>query len=236
MENNIENEQQPITQPVDSKPATIGTAVTYFKKNKLIVIAIVAIMFLIIGGTLFNSMLRKIVKNNDTVTKNSAKEPLSGSVLLSPSTVVGTPGQKSSVDVMINTGGKKIAGVKVAITYNPQVIENVSLTPFKDKTSALAYSLEQQGEIINDSKIGEVMIVLKLPTGMQDLAGTGKIAELSFAVKPLKVALTSTDVTVTTLTGFLSSTEGEHTNITKNRLSVTLPAGVPFLSPTPIVK
>jgi hypothetical protein len=70
---------------------------------------------------------------------------------------------------------------------------------------------------------------------MQDLAGSGKIAEVGFTVKPLKVAVLSTTIELTTLTGFLSSTQGEHANLTKNQVIITLPAGLKHLTPTPAI-
>ena len=235
MENTAQQEQQP-TSPSTKQPVTVGTLVNYFKKNKIITLAIIAILFLILGSILFNVLIRKMVKTNPSATKDQADKQLSGSVLLSPTNIIGTPGQQSTVDVLLNTGGRKVMGVVVAIEYNPKLIEAVTLTPFQDKTSALGYSLEQRNEIIDDKANGKLILTLKLQNGVPDLAGTAKIADLSFKVKPLKVAIASTNISVTQLTGFLSSTEGQHTKVTKNRLTVTLPAGIPFLSPTPIIK
>lgn len=201
--------------------------------RKLIVAGAIIIVLAILGLVLFSS---KQTLNKPTDTTNETTNTLSGSILLEPSSVTGKPGQKITAGVMVNTGGKQIKGVVIGIKYNPIIVENITLTPFKDQNSALSYSLTSSSQAFIDSKNGGAMLTLTLPKDIISLSGVGKIAELSFTIKPLKAALTSTSISVSPLTEFLLPNSSNGSNLTKNELKVTLPAGIPLLSPSPILK
>jgi hypothetical protein len=201
--------------------------------RKLIIAGCIIVVIVILGLVLY--FRAQNLKNNTSKT-TPVGNTLSGSVLIDPSSVVGKPRQKITADVMVNTGGKQIKGITVGIKYNPQLIDNITLTPFKDPHSALSYALTPLANAFNDSKNGRIILTLILPTEIKSLSGVGKIAELSFTISPINVAVTSTSLSVASLTNFIIPNAQEKSNLTKNELKVTLPAGVPLLSPSPIYK
>lgn len=227
----MENEVQQ-----EPKKITANSFFEKIKKNRLLFIAIVCILFLALASIIFTVLYSQNPKTSPTEKSQSSENKISGSVVFEPSSIELAGGKKGKVDILLNSAGKKISGVKVAIEYNPLILENVELTPYKDETSALSYSLEEVNKNVKDASKNTMIMTLSLPQGIQDLAGTGKIAELSFTVKPLKVAVTSTSITLTDLTGLLSSATGEDNKLTKNQVTITLPAGLPFVSPTIIRK
>lgn len=235
MENEVQ--EQPIeTKEIPSRePLTLKSLASTLRKNKKVVIALLGMLFLVLASILFGVLYSQKLKSAKTAKDEGPKQELYGSLLLTPVNIIGTPGRKSSVDIIINTDARKISGLVIGLKYNPNILENVTIIPYQDRFSALGYSLKQSNDTIIDNVRGEVISTFKLPEGMQDLAGSGKIAEVNFTIKPLKVAVLSTNIEFTTLTGFLSSTRSEHANLTKNQVVITLPPGLKHLSPTPAI-
>jgi len=205
------------------------------KKKLLIVIALCAVGFLVLVYFLLSFLYPKKGAYNNMSSQKPVQE-LSGSVIFDPARIASTTGKQSTVDIILNTGGKKIKGVILAIKYDPRILENVALTPFLDPSSALLYSLKADGQTTKDTFSGGLIMSLKLPQGINDLAGTGKVAQLTYAVKPLNVAVSTTSIEFTQLTGLLFTGSGEKTNLVKNKLIVTLPPGVPLSNTSTIVK
>ncbi len=236
MENEVQNQPIETKETPTHEPLTLKSLSTALQKNKKVVIALAAMLFLVLASILFGVLYSQKLKSTKTVKNEEPKQELYGSLLLTPVNIIGTPGKKTTIDVIINTDARKISGAVISLKYNPMLLENVTITPFQDKTSALGYSLKQFNAPYMDTTNGGVILTLKLPQGMQDLAGSGKIAEVSFTVKPIKVAVRSTSLELTKLTGFLMTNQPEHNNLTKNRADITLPAGLKYLSPTSAIQ
>lgn len=237
MENEVQKQlDQPVTKSL-KEPLTLKGFIVTVKKNKKLSIVIIAIIFLFFSSILFAILYSLKLKTitQKPATQEIPKQESYGSLLLTPVNIIGTPGKKTSVDVIINTDARKISGVVISVKYNPNLLDNVTITPYQDNTSALGYSLKLINPDINDPTPGEKTITLKLSDGMQELAGSGKIAEISFIVKPVNVAVLNTKLELTQLNGFMYRTKGEHTNITKNQVIISLPAELKHLSTTPAI-
>jgi len=236
MENEVQNQPVETKETPSREPLTLKSLTSTIRKNKKVAIALFGMLFLVLASILFGVLYSQKLKLSKTAKDEGPKQELYGSLLLTPVNIIGTPGKKTTIDVIINTDARKISGVVISVKYNPNLLDNVTITPYQDNTSALGYSLKLINPDINDPTPGEKTITLKLPDGMQELAGSGKIAEINFTVKPLKVAVLSTTLELTQLTGFLYAKQGEHTNLTKNQVVITLPPGLKHLSPTSAIQ
>lgn len=227
----MENEKIEINN-VEEMPTQKASIIDRLKKNIKIIVPITFIAFLLIASIPF--VLNK--GTDQTVKKNTEiKESPVGNVYITPANIVGKFGETYTTSIVANTGGKKISSATISVKYNPNLFEYVILIPYRDNNSALFYSLIQTKEQLVDPQNGTISLSLELPKDYQPLAGVGTIAELRFKLKKLNVAIKSTDISILESSGFLTS-DGMHTNINKNQLIITLPAGTADLSKTPLQK
>src|SRR3989344_2690797 len=211
MENEAQNQQ-----PISSTPLTFQHVITIIKKNKKLVIAITCIALLILSSIFMALLYSRKTKSLENDKTQKSQQKVLGSVIFEPVSSIAVPGQIYSSDVILNTGGMKISGVTLSVKYNPNIMDQVMLIPYQDKYSALAYSMEPMGPPTTDSQNGSTSLTLKLSDGIKDLSGIGKVAELQYKVKKINVAVTSTTISLTPSTVFLSSNEKPTTNLIKN--------------------
>ena len=216
MENNLPEENL-IKEQLQASPPQKKS---FFSKKVILISAgfgVVLIAFLIVTLSQIIPAGNRIDNSKNPLTKS---KKVLGSILLSPATVIGTPNKKTPVDIIVNTGGDPISGVVVGIKYNPLTVSNVTLSQAKDDTSPLSYALQQIGQTQYDTTDGWAMLTLQLPKEIVSLNGVGKVATLSFVTKPINVAISSTNISISQLTGFLYPDKAEFTGITKNQLIV----------------
>ncbi len=119
----------------------------------------------------------------------------------------------SSVDVYLDTGKTPVSGVQFALSYNPQVLINVQVTPgtFFDTPVVLQNS-------VDDTK-GIIYYTMALKPGDQPKKGQGIIATISYTVA--QEAQQSTTLRFLPQTKITS--EGINSSILKKTTTITLP-------------
>lgn len=100
----------------------------------------------------------------------------------SPNTITASNGGKINADITIDAGDAAVSYVKLDISYDPEVFSNVTLTPFKDPTSALSYSLIPEVDTKNSSK-GSIVATYTLINGAVAQKGKGVLAKFSAVYK-----------------------------------------------------
>lgn len=198
MENEKENQ---ITQAITTNDATDkklwGIRTKYLKIG-----GIVLLLLLIVIG-IFATVNLLFKKGNSTQNK-IARIQATGYIAFGQKNVFVKQGQKTSVDIVINTGGKQIAGVILTIQYNPHLLTNVSIESIKSSNSALSYALMPIGHPQYDAVNGNVTLTFVLPKDIPALSGSGRIATLIFTPKTINLAITNTPLSFARNTNFIT--------------------------------
>lgn len=209
MEENIQNQTIETTQEKSSRLQKLRSLL--LQKKVLVIIGIVIVIIVVAILALFFLQNKKTAK----ITHTSS---LPGSILFEPSTIAAIPGQSTSANIMINTGGNPVIGAEIAVSYNPKLISDVTLTPFKDTHSALSYALNQLGD--NQIYDDGMVMNLKLPASTPPQSGIGKVAVLSFTVKKVNVAINSTVIKLLPITNFFVKQGATPISTSRNTLQV----------------
>jgi hypothetical protein len=209
MEEPTQNQTIETTQAKSSRLQNLRSLL--LQKKVLVIIGIVIVVIIIVILALFFSQNKKTVKTNSSPS-------LPGSILFDTATINAIPGQSTSANIMINTGGNPVIGAEIAISYNPKLISDVTLTPLKDTHSALSYALNQIGE--NQIYDDGIVMNLRLPASTPPQAGIGKVAVLSFTVKKVNVAINSTVIKLLPITNFFVREGSAPINTSRNQLNI----------------
>lgn len=124
---------------------------------------------------------------NTSQTPNVPLEQKEVLLAFSPNTVTASAGGKVNADITIDAGDAAISYVKVDISYDPQIFSNVTVTPFKDPTSALSYSMIAGVDTTNASK-GSIVATYTLINGAEPQKGKATLAKFSATYKGGKEA------------------------------------------------
>lgn len=124
-----------------------------------------------------------------------------------------TPGKVTTVDIEIDTHGKAISGATIAIDYNPNILEKVTLTQFKDPKSAISNAFEVA---TNQDKDGQRILFLNMPQSTPEQKGKGIIARLTFTPKLTNV--TQTEITFSGSSALNTRIDEPQIGIIKNTL------------------
>lgn len=151
------------------------------KKNQaiiLIIICILLILFALSTGWFFMQN-----SGNNTTTQPSSSVPESGDVMLSfkPNIIPAKIGQVVTSDIVYNAGTNPTSNLVITVTYDPKLITNVQIVPYKDPTSAVSYSLEKNMSM-SSYQNGTVTLALQLVQGAVAQKGHGIVAKLTATV------------------------------------------------------
>lgn len=144
----------------------------------LSVIGVLLVLFVISTGWF-------LLKNssNTSTPPPSSSIPESGDVMLSfkPNIISAKIGQTVTSDVIYDAGTNPTSNLIIKVTYDPKVITNVQITPYKDPTSAISYSFEKNMSM-SSYQNGTVTLALNLVKGAVAQKGRGIVAKLSATV------------------------------------------------------
>jgi hypothetical protein len=169
-----ENSAQP-TPPAMPDIPTPEEVVKEAKKgnfNKSIILVVVLVILTII--LLFVSLNIKNGSPAPYAPKptqiNAAQTSLSISDNLRAASASGT----YETDVNIDSGGNKITGVQLSISYDPKVLTNVDVVPgtFLTDSAVISKQIDKDG--------GTITFLLGTTQGKKGVSGTGQIAVISF--------------------------------------------------------
>ncbi len=191
------------------------------------IIVVLLMLFLFLGSRLAKNRLSS---TNPTPTVNLTSPE--ASVYFDPATINATPGQITNIDVYVDTWGKEISGANIAIKYNPNVISNVKLTQFRDRSSTVSLAFENvsSSETVN----GTIELPLNMAPTTPMQKGRGKIAVLSFTTKPANV--TQTSLSFAASTALITKTAQKVIVLQKSNLIVHYPINGVFPTEPPIHK
>lgn len=136
--------------------------------KKFLPILILIILILSLGAGLY------LVKRNQDFKLSAAP---SSNITLQASTSNPRPEEQFSVTAIISTGPNQVTGSELSISYPPDKIELLSVTPGTFLTNADIY-----GPII-DSVEGNVFYSVYLPVNDPPITGSGELATFTFRAK-----------------------------------------------------
>lgn len=143
--------------------------------------------------------------------------PAARSVLtLSPNPVTVRPGQKGSVDVVIDTADHEVTGVQLEIAYDPNIISNVKAVPgpLFQKTPTVLYDKFDN----NDPKSGRYTFAPVLQPNQEPIRGTGVVATVTFTARgalgtQTQLALLGPDPSIAEKPGTLVTARGAENSV-----------------------
>lgn len=186
----MEEENKNISQEPEAKIQKPEVTLQKLIKNKVVLLAGAIVLFLVIIFVV-ELITGKGGKNGiftgPTPTVNLTSPE--ATVYFDPTTVNALPGKTQSIDVYVNTWGKEISGANISIAYNPNVIDNVTLTQFKDKNSTVSLAFETSSSS-NDTVRGIITLPLQMAATTPLQKGQGKVAVLTFVPKNTNVTKT----------------------------------------------
>lgn len=153
-------------------------------KSRPVLLLIFTIIVVILLFVAFKFLLPGGAKPKTPAPENQATLLEEKEVLLSfdPNTVTASAGGKVNADIKIDAGDAAVSYVKLDVSFDPSVLSNVTVTPFKDPTSALSYSFISDVDTRNASK-GSIVITYTLINGAAEQKGRGVLAKFSGVYK-----------------------------------------------------
>lgn len=132
--------------------------------------------------------------NQKPVATLPAKQVL---LFFKPNTLTVSQNGSFTADLAINAGDGAVNSITTDIAYDPAVLKNVKVTPYKDKTSALSYSFDSK---VTSETPGQTTITYSLINGAISQKGTGIIAKISgtYAGKTTAIITLAQESSVTT--------------------------------------
>lgn len=153
-------------------------------------------------------------------------------VYFDPTTINAPLGKVQTIDVYVNTWGKEISGANISISYNPNVVGNVTLTQFKDKNSTVSLAFEPSSSH-NDTVNGVITLPLQMASTTPLQKGLGKVAVLTFI--PKSTNITKTSIAFSPSTALISREGGKVIVLQKSTLIVNYPINGVFPTEQPPV-
>lgn len=153
-------------------------------KKRLIIIAIVLIIIIPLSLMFLRKTTPPPQNSQSTQKSNSLLvppplSPLAETTLgFSQSSITSTPGQSSKLPIQITTGNNHITAVQMAISYDPTVFSDVTITP----GTFFPNPLEFQNTV--DPISGKILFAFAPQPTDQAKSGTGEIAILGFTISP----------------------------------------------------
>lgn len=140
----------------------------------LLIIAFVGIVALIL---IVNSFLGG--KNSETNTPGALQvEEKEALLYFTPNTITASFGGKITSEIKVDAGDTPVSYIKVAISYDPKLLSNVTLMPVKDPTSAISNSMISEVENTDLAK-GTITLTYTLINGAYQQKGQAILAKFS---------------------------------------------------------
>lgn len=124
---------------------------------------------------------------------------------LTPNPVTVAAGVRGTVDVNINTSDNAVTAVQLELSYDPQVVRNVQITPGPLFTGAVVLINK------NDPATGKYTYAFGRTPGQQPVSGTGVVAKITFTP-----AASTTPSQLTLLPSTLVTARGVATSVLKS--------------------
>jgi len=232
-ENNIRQETIDIRQEPEAKSQKLGATLQKLLKNRVFILAGAIVLFLLVIAVV-TVITGKGGKNGmfsgPTPTVNLTSPE--ATVYFDPTTINAPIGKVQTVDVYVNTWGKEISGANISVAYNPNVVDNVTLTQFKDKNSTVSLAFEPTSSH-NDTVNGVISLPLQMKSTTPLQKGVGKVAVLTFTPKSANV--TKTSISFSPSTALISREGGKTIVLQKSTLIVNYPINGVFPTEVPII-
>lgn len=158
------------------------------KKTTILIVILTLITGLLIFLAVRSDQTQKFV--NDTLNQNPSPTQITPYASLAFSQnplVLPTGTTNGSVDIVIDTGGKPVAGAQIELTYNPNFFSSISLdapqSPFFGKGQTV---------LINriDSEQGRISFAAGISPTDEEKTGKGTVVTLNFTINPQAGATT----------------------------------------------
>lgn len=150
------------------------------RKTTILIVILAAITGILIFLAVRNETIqRSIVTNNNDPTPTIGSVPYSTLSFSQPFLDVSTGSATQTVDIVIDTAGKPVAGAQVELSYDPQVITNVRLIPATDPFFGPASTV-----LINsvDQEQGRISYAVGISASGEEVTGQGTLVRMSFTV------------------------------------------------------
>jgi hypothetical protein len=146
------------------------------------------------------------VTPSETVAQATPTPDVAHSVLsLTPNPVTVAAGTRGSVDVNIDTSDNDVTAVQLELSYDPQVLRNVQITPGPLFTGAVVLVNE------NDPATGQYTYAFGITPAQNPVEGRGVVATITFTA-----AASSQPSQITLLPSTLVTARGVATSVLKS--------------------
>ncbi len=190
------------------------------------------IILIVILAVVTGVLVFLAVTNQNVLKKNQSKVVPTAKVVEKTTKVFFNPTSVSvssapiSTDIMIDTGGSKIAGVQAELQYDPKAITNVKVNPASDTTGFFGPSATVLfNDVIQAS--GRISYVIAISPGESGKSGVGKIGTITFTKSP---TATSSSTTI----NFLDKTLVSVLDANDSALKETVPLQITFSNAAPV--
>lgn len=198
------------------------------KVKVLIGVALLSVIVLTILGVVLTRQATEAPVEKEYSVNLTTPE---ASVYFSPATINATPGQRTTVEIIINTWGREIAGANISLKYNPNILSDVRLEQFRDTTSAVSYAFEEELDAEHDPVNGIITLPLSMLDATPEQKGEGIVAKLSFIPRDAHTNLTQ--ITFDVGTALITRDSGKTIVLQKGSLNINLPIDGMFPTEVP---
>lgn len=230
---NMEEENKNISLESEAKSQKPEATLQKLLKNKVVLLAGAIVLFLVIifvVALITGKGGKNGIFSGPTPTVNLTSPE--ATVYFDPTTINAPTGKVQTVDIYLNTWGKEISGANISIAYNPNVIDNVTLTQFKDKNSTVSLAFETSSSS-NDAVHGIITLPLQMAATTPLQKGQGKVAVLTFV--PKSTNITKTSISFSPSTALINRNGGKVIVLQKSTLIVNYPINGVFPTEPPVV-
>lgn len=192
-------------------------------KKTTILIVILAIVTGILIFLAVRSDQGQNLLSNDQATTPTQVQPYASMSFENPTLDASTGPATQSVNILIDTAGKPIAGAQIELSYNPSVLTDVVV-----KTPQVSFFGANPNILINsvDSAQGRISYAVGMSATETEKSGKGTLATITFTVNRLAGA------TTTSLT-FLPKSAVTTLSSQGSILNATAPLEIKLISPSP---
>lgn len=124
----------------------------------------------------------------------------------------------AAADIMVDSAGKPITGVQIELVFDPQVLQNVKITPSQGATSF--FGTEKESIVLRNgiTTQGRISYIIAVQPRMSGKVGNASIGTLSFTTSQAHPSSTTVQFADKTMV----TTEGEVESVLKGTTPLTI--------------
>lgn len=174
------------------------------KKRLLIIGIVIAVVLIGVAGYFFMSPNGTGIFSKLVPTPTPEQETPTMMLAFVPNILTVKSGGSIAANIELDSYTNPVTGVSVSVSYNPKEVENATVRPVRDDTSALSAALNlTAGTYDVDPKKGIITETFIIPKNVPAPNGRGIIAKFTGTLKP---GVKSTVIKIDSSSNAISST------------------------------